>query len=1012
MKNLTLLATLLSVILIVLPLPALAQLWQLRLPEDGKVETADASAFVEGTDGAFGVTLNSGTGNWQAFFFVRPLSDSDVVSFTIKQLDDSQTERHVLPADYVVDDRYGDDIRAVRFDLTEGELAAMASGYQLFVSAGSQKFVFSLDGSAVISTLVEELAEYRDAILEDLEHGTEHAKSDCMQAALRGEGMVIDCLDDNIEIARVDLNRFAEFVEVMHRNNCRISAKASDAYFRGAGFEDTAEIRAIMARLFYFGMARIVPSSNGLDIEVYGDPCPAPEDAPSSRELFIEALAQNECSLHSSEANDTLERIGVHRQEIKLMLPYLQKDGTLVVWDNDEMITLTEDVCYERPMSSEPAEEIIQSEDQSEAIPVQRAMLIAYLEANGCQITHDEAKIKLPQAGFDFEALDRQVQDFRDEGIVDFGPDETLILTTGTCAQSVTGTATVANVATDAVCAIQTPPQDRLAACTRDIEAAESRIARLPALINRAAAHAELENYHSALADLDQAIENGALQSSGVVEFLMARAQAQEALNMRAWAIETYSSILEMHDFPAARLARGKLVGRSDIFRAMEDYRAVVFSEWSNEEEQRQAQSRINQSGLQSIPLRLPDELTRDIIARVGYGTFESTNPYLSDRLIGLFVDAHIDGDTPFDFSVPLGTLDQPFEDLRLSTTIRTIDGRLAAFTQAKFTRDGEEKQLTGFFSEDNNLWKMVALTAGDTWDLAEALQSAIARKELAAEVDRIVHECDRLAAHPRDSQRVTDGMSFDRIDSSRAVAECTAALRDYPGTPRFLFQLGRAHDRAERYGEARDAYNQAAESDYAIAMNSLAYLYAHGEGVAKDKATAAYWYERAAQNEHVPAMMNIAQALADGDGVDQNHERALYWFTYAANFGNAAAMNRVGHYHWNGYGTPRDMQEARVWLERAASRGHATASFNLAVFYDEDAHSGRRDPERSAQYLLQAVSGGSKAALRALTEQSQSWGQDTMKAVQAELKRLGHYSGGVDGKIGPQTLRAIQQLQ
>jgi len=54
------------------------------------------------------------------------------------------------------------------------------------------------------------------------------------------------------------------------------------------------------------------------------------------------------------------------------------------------------------------------------------------------------------------------------------------------------------------------------------------------------------------------------------------------------------------------------------------------------------------------------------------------------------------------------------------------------------------------------------------------------------------VSDCDRLAAHPEDPQRVTPGLPQEQIDFPRALAACEAAVKAEPDNARVRYKLAR----------------------------------------------------------------------------------------------------------------------------------------------------------------------------------------------------------------------------
>jgi tetratricopeptide (TPR) repeat protein len=60
------------------------------------------------------------------------------------------------------------------------------------------------------------------------------------------------------------------------------------------------------------------------------------------------------------------------------------------------------------------------------------------------------------------------------------------------------------------------------------------------------------------------------------------------------------------------------------------------------------------------------------------------------------------------------------------------------------------------------------------------------------AKADTVITECDRLAAHPEDPQKVTPGINQKDIDYPKAIAACEQALVVNPNDPRARYQLAR----------------------------------------------------------------------------------------------------------------------------------------------------------------------------------------------------------------------------
>jgi uncharacterized protein len=112
------------------------------------------------------------------------------------------------------------------------------------------------------------------------------------------------------------------------------------------------------------------------------------------------------------------------------------------------------------------------------------------------------------------------------------------------------------------------------------------------------------------------------------------------------------------------------------------------------------------------------------------------------------------------------------------------------------------------------------------------------------------------------------------KIDADKALRACRAASEAYPKERRFRYQLDRAFDAAKDFGNAKEIYEELGAIGHAVAIYSLAHMYAHGEGVARDRAQAARLYRRAADLGNADAMHNLAILYDDGEGIARDRGR------------------------------------------------------------------------------------------------------------------------------------------
>jgi hypothetical protein len=149
----------------------------------------------------------------------------------------------------------------------------------------------------------------------------------------------------------------------------------------------------------------------------------------------------------------------------------------------------------------------------------------------------------------------------------------------------------------------------------------------------------------------------------------------------------------------------------------------------------------------------------------------------------------------------------------------------------------------------------------------------------IAAKTPPPIHDCDRLAADPDDSAKVTDGVKFEDFLAGQAVEACRAALKIYPNTARFQYQLGRGLHKQKRYSETLTAYRKAAAANYTIALTSIGMIYFDGDGVIIDFAESAKWLRKAAEKGDAQGILFLALMLDNGLGVSKDSHRAVQYF-------------------------------------------------------------------------------------------------------------------------------------
>jgi TPR repeat protein len=126
------------------------------------------------------------------------------------------------------------------------------------------------------------------------------------------------------------------------------------------------------------------------------------------------------------------------------------------------------------------------------------------------------------------------------------------------------------------------------------------------------------------------------------------------------------------------------------------------------------------------------------------------------------------------------------------------------------------------------------------------AASQPVAGQEIS--VLELVEECDILAAHPADPERMAEGVADDMIVPRLAILACEDVIERDPDDPRFVFQLGRALLAGGREAEAYAQFKEAAEKEYAAAWAYLGDAYQFGFGTQADGTSAYRAYQKAVE--------------------------------------------------------------------------------------------------------------------------------------------------------------------
>jgi TPR repeat protein len=149
---------------------------------------------------------------------------------------------------------------------------------------------------------------------------------------------------------------------------------------------------------------------------------------------------------------------------------------------------------------------------------------------------------------------------------------------------------------------------------------------------------------------------------------------------------------------------------------------------------------------------------------------------------------------------------------------------------------------------------------------LAQAPASATAE---AGSHGRSATECDRLAAHPSDPDKVTQGVPTAEVRgwNDAAIWACRQAVARSPDDPRQRYQLGRALFYAGRQAEALEHLEVAASSAHRQAQFVLGLMYTDGvpDVLEVDACRALGLWQDAASRGHFAARVALGRDWVRG---------------------------------------------------------------------------------------------------------------------------------------------------
>ena len=238
------------------------------------------------------------------------------------------------------------------------------------------------------------------------------------------------------------------------------------------------------------------------------------------------------------------------------------------------------------------------------------------------------------------------------------------------------------------------------------------------------------------------------------------------------------------------------------------------------------------------------------------------------------------------------------------------------------------------------------------------------AGQQLQSSASREITQCDILASHPADPNRLAEGQSSADLarNVDEAIAACEAALVKHPGDMILSALLGRSLVIADKYVLAKKVLMAPAQAGNALAQASLGNAYEYDEVGGVDLKEASTWYRRSAEQGFVTSQYNMGVAYEYGTGVEKDMREAARWYRLAADQGDNDARFNLAILFYNGDGVEKDLAQAARYYRLAAEAGHPDAQINMGYITERGEGVGK-DPAEAAQWYLKAAEQGKAIA-------------------------------------------------
>lgn len=231
------------------------------------------------------------------------------------------------------------------------------------------------------------------------------------------------------------------------------------------------------------------------------------------------------------------------------------------------------------------------------------------------------------------------------------------------------------------------------------------------------------------------------------------------------------------------------------------------------------------------------------------------------------------------------------------------------------------------------------------------------------------MNACDIEAGDALDINGVGVFRLPNELNIPKALAACTTAVTEYPGTARFKYQLGRAQQAAGNVVDAYDNFSAAADAGHIRAKYALAILLDTDRidravtKIPRDAQKARDLLEQATAEQDPYAMHNLGKALLREGETATEQKRGFELLERSVELGHTFSMNELGLYflreNSNHYIPERGMRYLRASELRKDIYGYD----NLAYVSLNGLGGNPVDFHKAEAYFLAASDGGHPTA-------------------------------------------------